>query len=158
MSNDSSDRSGSANRQDKLFTAAFYWHFKFCFPNSVHGHCRVCGFGLFFLFCGWLFFFLSWALSALENLPVALNRISKQNSLCRISFPPDPFLFITFIFSSILRSEATGSSVFSGSAHKTSLPCSHASTRTKPTSANIHPSPHKAHAGNSVHEFKAFSK
>lgn len=74
-------------------------------------------------------------MSALENLPVALNHISKQNGLCSISFLPDPFLFITFISSSALRSAATGFSVFSGSAHKTSLPCSHTSTTTKPTSA-----------------------
>lgn len=39
MRNNSLDRSGLTKRQDKLFTAAYYWHFKFYIPNSVHGHC-----------------------------------------------------------------------------------------------------------------------
>lgn len=78
-------------------------------------------------------------MSTLENLPVALNHISKQSILCQISILLDPFLFIifqfiTFVFSPALRSEVTGFSVFSEGAHKTSLTCSHASTRTKSTS------------------------
>lgn len=104
------------------------------FPTLLMG---IVGFFLFEVFFS--FFLKSRALSVLENLPVALNHISKQNILCRISFLSDLFLFIIFLFipfilSPALRSEATGFSVFSESAHKTSLPCSHASTRTKSTS------------------------
>lgn len=48
------------------------------------------------------FVFKSRALSAPENLPVALGHVSEQKSLCRISSPPDPCLLITLAFSARL--------------------------------------------------------
>lgn len=123
--NNSSDRPELANRHDKLFTAVSTGILNSLFPTLLVG---ITGFFLL-----WVFFLLSRALFSLQNLPVALNHIYKQNRLCKISFLPDPFPFSAFILSSALRIETAGSSVFSGSAHKTSLPYSHINTRAKTT-------------------------
>lgn len=88
--NSSSDRSGLANRHDKPFSLRPTTDIiNSVFPSLLMGT----------VFC---FAFKSRALSVLENLPVALSHISKQKSLCGISFPPDPLLLITPSFSAQL--------------------------------------------------------
>lgn len=109
--NSDSDRSGLANRHDK--------------PCSLQPTIDIINSVFPSLFMGavFCFAFKSRALSALENLPAALSHISKQKSLCRISFPPDPLLLMTLSFSAQLsEAKPSGSRCFHAICTKPPLP------------------------------------